>query len=302
MRYIYKITNQINKKIYIGQTNDMQKRLNGHKSKAYNKKAHDYNSPLYKEIRKYGWDNFCMEKIESSPEGLDEKQEREWSNEREKYYISLFNSLVKSGGYNITESGFSQNKMSFHQKINTSKKFSLNDVLNIQILLLKGTTKVDILKKYSPDLTESFLDNINYGLNFFNENLSYPLFNYKENRETSWFSPEEQKAIQQEIIVGIFYKEISKRHNISMGMLSLINNGSYWYNSELKYPLCVKGSSRKHNWENWVQDVIRDLKESKLTIKEVAKKYNKAISTIKKINYGSSYRQSDTKYPLRKTH
>lgn len=59
MDIIYKLTSP-NGKVYIGRTNDFDKRMYGHYRCAYHKKL---NFPLYKSVRKYGWDNFTKEII-----------------------------------------------------------------------------------------------------------------------------------------------------------------------------------------------------------------------------------------------
>ena len=43
-KFIYIYTNKINGHQYVGQTNDIQKRFNGHKSDSYNKNSHSYTS------------------------------------------------------------------------------------------------------------------------------------------------------------------------------------------------------------------------------------------------------------------
>lgn len=89
---IYKITNQLNNKIYIGQSIDIGRRWSEHKSRAFETNTNCYYKPLYCAIRKYGLKNFNFEIIEEcSPENL---------NEREKYYIIKFDSQVPYG-YNI---------------------------------------------------------------------------------------------------------------------------------------------------------------------------------------------------------
>ena len=55
---IYKFVNKINGKIYIGQSNDIQRRIKDHYYKAHNPTGGNYHSPLHLAIRKYGWDNF----------------------------------------------------------------------------------------------------------------------------------------------------------------------------------------------------------------------------------------------------
>ena len=81
-------------------------------------------------------------------------------------------------------------------------------------------------------------------------------------------------------------------------MISLINNGKQWYEREYNYPLKYCNNSRNHSANTWVKDVQYDLINSSLTMKEISKKYDKAYSTIKKINYGNSHRNPTYKYPL----
>jgi group I intron endonuclease len=75
---IYKITNNINKKVYIGQTNNLKKRWNEHKrlGNSNNSSKKSINSKLYSAMKKYGVENFTIEVIEESTENY---------NEREKY-------------------------------------------------------------------------------------------------------------------------------------------------------------------------------------------------------------------------
>ncbi len=64
MIIIYCYTNKINGKKYVGQTNSEKRRLNEHKSNAFNEKSVNYNSIFHKAIRKYGWESFEYEKLE----------------------------------------------------------------------------------------------------------------------------------------------------------------------------------------------------------------------------------------------
>lgn len=94
MGCIYKITNCINQKSYIGLTiNDAETRFKKHKSMIYSNGC----SALYEAFKKYGVENFMVETICSS------------SNKKElmsleKYYISELNT-VSPNGYNLTSGG-----------------------------------------------------------------------------------------------------------------------------------------------------------------------------------------------------
>ena len=94
---IYKITNTINNKCYIGKSSNIEERWKYHK-KRYND-IKEYNKPLYRAFRKYGINNFLFEIIE-----LINNDYKKLSDEREKYWIKYYNSYG-STGYNGTEGG-----------------------------------------------------------------------------------------------------------------------------------------------------------------------------------------------------
>ena len=97
MGYIYKIINNINNKVYIGQTS--KKRANDrwsqHKSDSKHLREGD-NSALHLAMNKYGIENFCFKILEEVDISL--------LDEREKYWISFYDSKVPNG-YNISEGG-----------------------------------------------------------------------------------------------------------------------------------------------------------------------------------------------------
>lgn len=50
---IYKIKNNINKKVYIGQSTNISKRIVSHKNSAFNSNYDCYEYPLYEDIRNF---------------------------------------------------------------------------------------------------------------------------------------------------------------------------------------------------------------------------------------------------------
>lgn len=85
---IYKITNNINGKIYIGQSRNIESRWQQHQEPARN-------SLISRAIKKYGVDNFTFEVIEECTiEELDK---------REIYWIDYYKSF--DNGYNLTRGG-----------------------------------------------------------------------------------------------------------------------------------------------------------------------------------------------------
>ena len=92
--YIYKITNKINGKVYVGKTTrTVQERWEEH-LREY-RKERCKNRPLYRAIRKYGTNAFTVETLE--------EVDLENLSERETYWIEYFHTY--SGGYNATVGG-----------------------------------------------------------------------------------------------------------------------------------------------------------------------------------------------------
>lgn len=94
---IYKITNLINGKVYIGQSKDIYYRWYDHKKESRKNRK---DIVLYCAFAKYGIENFSFEIVEEcSLEDLDEK---------EIFYIKQYNSYINwenSNGYNMTIGG-----------------------------------------------------------------------------------------------------------------------------------------------------------------------------------------------------
>lgn len=94
MAYIYKITNDVNEKIYIGKTLvSIEERWRCHKKDS--KTKHCEKRPLYNAINKYGIEHFHIEQIEECSSDI--------VNEREKYWIEYYGSFKY--GYNATKGG-----------------------------------------------------------------------------------------------------------------------------------------------------------------------------------------------------
>ena len=91
MAFIYKITNLINNKCYIGKTErSIEKRWKEHL-----RKRNDLDLPLYRALNKYGINNFQIEQLEECSSQI--------IDERETYWITYYNSCEQ--GYNCTLGG-----------------------------------------------------------------------------------------------------------------------------------------------------------------------------------------------------
>lgn len=91
---IYKSTNKITGKVYVGQTiHTLDKRIEGHIKES----KLESNRPFMLSINKYGENNFIFETIDSA-NNLDEL------NDKEIYWINFYNSVLPNG-YNVTGGG-----------------------------------------------------------------------------------------------------------------------------------------------------------------------------------------------------
>jgi group I intron endonuclease len=112
--YLYKITNNVNKKVYIGQTINPKARWSRHRSDARSQEKIKRDRHLCCAIRKYGVENFIFEVIAQAKclEDIDEV---------EIACIKQYNSSDRNFGYNISYGGNGKRMVSE----NTKKKLSL---------------------------------------------------------------------------------------------------------------------------------------------------------------------------------
>ena len=135
---IYKITNNLNKHSYIGQSVRIEHRWQEHKSH-YNWQR-ESKKPLYLAFQKYGIENFTFEVLEEC--------EREKLSEREKYWIAFYNTY--KDGYNQT-SGGEDNAGENHP----NHKLTSQDVINIRIRYNNHERKKDVFLDYNNRIGES---------------------------------------------------------------------------------------------------------------------------------------------------
>jgi len=112
---IYKSTNLINGKVYIGQSiKTLPKRISGHK--ATSKKPKIF---FHYAIKKYGFENFNWTII-------DQAYNREELDDKEIFWIDFYDSRNKDKGYNINEGG-NHSLVSEETKIKISENAKHND-------------------------------------------------------------------------------------------------------------------------------------------------------------------------------
>ena len=134
--YIYKITNKINNKIYIGQTTKtIEQRFEKHwKEALYQAEGNRPENYFHNALLKYGKENFYIELLE-------ECSSLEQLNDREIYWIDFYNSTNHDIGYNLMPGGKSGVKSEeTKQKISAKKKENWQDPI-IAEKMKKGLVK-----------------------------------------------------------------------------------------------------------------------------------------------------------------
>lgn len=109
--FIYKITNKINGKCYIGKTLfSIEKRWKEHQHDSQSRKKEI--RPLYRAFNKYGIENFSVEQIEECDASI--------LSEREIYWINYYNSYHY--GYNATFGGDGKQLFDYDEILDELKK------------------------------------------------------------------------------------------------------------------------------------------------------------------------------------
>ena len=99
--YIYLITNKVNGKGYIGQTNrTVPFRFQQHQ---YRSSQAKYTQPIYNAFKKYGIEVFSVEEV-CKLESATKDNLAELLNKNEEFYITKYNSKVPNG-YNVLDGG-----------------------------------------------------------------------------------------------------------------------------------------------------------------------------------------------------
>ena len=96
MHYLYKITNQLSGKVYIGQTVNDKNRWIAHKS--YAKNSEETGQYIHRAMAKYGVENFTFDVIATC-------KTQEDADEAESILINQYDSKNKEHGYNIKPGG-----------------------------------------------------------------------------------------------------------------------------------------------------------------------------------------------------
>lgn len=211
---IYKIENRVNHKIYIGQSSDPIRRFKEHCGKNEN-----YSSLIRKAIIKYGQENFNFEVLEWT----------ENYNDREKYWINYFRSLVPNG-YNILPGG--QEPPTLYGEDNGASKITNKIAEQIKKDLLNWKIpRKQIVKKYN--ISYDILRHINEGSSWKDKNLLYPL----RPTEKEIDEIRANKVIELLKTTKLTQKEIGQIVGWNRSAITMINIGKNHFRNNENYPI-----------------------------------------------------------------
>ena len=214
---IYKITNLINGKCYIGQTTNSKRRFAEHKAKGY---GLEKNKILYYAFDKYGIENFSFEVIESQIENY---------NEREIYWIRYYDSF--ENGYNQTEGGEEP-----PLNIGENSPFATHTQQEVDYVIDQILHTSKQLKQIAQETGYDYstIKRIQAGSLWRQDNLSYPL--RKEcGRE---YQQERANMIIYDLLnTKLTQKQIAEKYGCARSTVTAINNGQNNHRDNLQYPL-----------------------------------------------------------------
>lgn len=288
---IYKWTNKINNKNYIGQSINIEQRKRSHIASSYYPKSNTYNTVFHQAIRKYGVDNFTFEIL-----CICQKEEL---NDLEKFYIEKYNSVVPNG-YNMTSGG--ENPWSINMMFT---KVDIQEIIND---LRYTDDKADILAE-KWNCSASLIKKINYGEEYYMEGENYPIrdaehishirkkyssFNNGNNPSAKLTISDIEEIVYDLLNSNWTIKEISKIYNISADQISRINNGKIWL--QVQRPIPCRNSKKDNEQKAlMVADLLlnTDMSQSEILTETGYKDRH----TVQRINQHLIYKDLLKNYP-----
>ena len=286
---VYKITFP-NNKIYIGISNNIYRRMLEHNSDFRN------NLPVEKAIQKSGKITEFTILEEIKPEN------RNLMREREKYWISIFNSNKKEFGYNISEGGDGADIGSKNQQAKLTEE-QFQQVY--QDLIDNKLTLQQIADKYEMHL--SSMSRLNNGHHYFHSSINYPIRKIKPgvagiNSGNSKFSQEDIENIWKllQFNTELSMKQITDKYNVATSTIQNINQGKTYINPNLSYPLKDSKTGKRKLDNEQVLQIIKEIKNNpKESLASIGRRLNVSPKTISLINCGTTYKQDNENYPIR---
>ncbi len=254
---IYRIKNELNGKVYIGQSKRIFGRWNEHLRSSFPEKwavetKRDQDLPLHRSIRKYGIENFSFAILEiCSPEKL---------NDKEKEYIKKYESDLCDKGYNLASGG--QDSFALAGERHSQAKLTQHQVDEIIDMLSQGIPLEEISQKFK--VSKPAVCNINTGKNWHSDDRQYPIHKYEplkgEQAGQARLTDEQVMAIRNDFADGdLTLQQIADKHGIQYGNTVSICYGYSWTH----LPVFKKGQNKKRGHVSTISEA--EMRESRAT-------------------------------------
>ncbi len=235
MNLIYKVTNLINGKIYIGQTTtSLEQRKKEHEYRASREDRQTY---FYNALNLYGNQNFKWEIIEYD---IDFNE----LNNREEYWISYYKSNIKEFGYNMTKGGDNADNLNRWREENPEL---------VPLEARKGWAKMKQILSENPEKEQTRKEKAKIGVQ------KYAKEHIKEIKQRSYQVYLQHKETQEKVLENNRKKKMKKVRCIETGIIyeSINEAGRQTHNSPSNIKQCCDGirksagkdNNKKLHWE-----------------------------------------------------
>lgn len=294
---IYKIEYP-NGKIYIGQSQNIYKRIIEHNQRA-RKGSHGSSKIQLCEqaIQKYGQITQVEILEECSINQLDDK---------EKYWINFYEATNKEKGYNLLDHGdVSERRGVNHPNANLSQE-QIDEIIDL-LINHKELSYLDIAKQFN--VYDDLIYRISAGKSYYQQSINYPLrkndhSSQKKIKISDYFQKEQELLNLKEELKYNWWLQMDNgdlyhKYNISRKLLYAINQGKIFSEiGDYTYPIRKTKNTNLFSKEE-VLEILNDLRNTKQSMTTIAEKYKVNRCTISKINQGQSYFIKDYNYPAR---
>lgn len=312
----------------------------------YEKKNDKEKQLIHKAISKYGYDKFHYEILESQVENYNEREIywiKKYNSLTPNGYNIAIGGNGMGADIECVSSIFKDEKtlqkciseISSSNKTfaNIAKKYGCSQEVISAINLGYRYKRNDLIyplrqTKYSNELIKQIIYSLKY-----EEDLTYKdlanlykidysqicLINqgkiYHIDKENYPIRKKRKKDLEKNIVDNIIndilnsnlcMSDIAKKYNVSKVRISNINNGIYYTNSKLSYPLRKEYDIRNKSNKKFINREmileIHELLRKGLSNREIANTYNISVTTVNNINNGKikKYIIKDVEYPIKK--